>query len=166
LPCTISNLPQSEVNRTNGSRQATSRPGKRPAILAGLRVLVVDDLEDAREAFSVMLQSCRAQVETAVSAAGGLAALARFKPDIVLCDVAMPEEDGLSFIRKVRKLKPGDGGMSPAIAVTAHASHADVRAAKDAGFDTHIAKPVDAVKLSRLILKLSGRRKKAALIAG
>jgi CheY-like chemotaxis protein len=72
----------------------------------------------------------------------------------------MPEEDGLSFIRKVRKLETGNGGKTKAIAVTAYAGGADVRQALDAGFDAHIAKPVDVVELSHLIVKLArGRRK-------
>ena len=79
------------------------RKSAQPADLSGLRVLVIDDQEDAREAFSAMLQSSRAQVETAPSAVTGLAALARFKPDIALCDIAMPEEDGpVSFARSDR----------------------------------------------------------------
>jgi CheY-like chemotaxis protein len=125
-----------------------------------MRLLVIDDLEDARDALSAMLQSCRAQVETAVSAAEGLAALDRFKPDVVLCDIAMPEADGLSFIRNVRKLESGKSRKTPAIAVTAYAGAKDVGQALDAGFDSHIAKPVDVVKLSRLIAGLAGRVKK------
>jgi CheY-like chemotaxis protein len=128
--------------------------------LRGLRVLIIDDLEDAREAFSVMLQSSGAQVETAGSAATGLAALTRFKPDVLLCDIAMPGEDGFSFIRKARALKPNQGGKTPAIALTAFAGRENSRQALGAGFDTHLPKPVDALDLSRLIAKLAGRSEK------
>jgi CheY-like chemotaxis protein len=144
---------------TSRRRKATVDDEGRPADLSGLRVLVVDDQEDAREAFSAMLQFSLAHVETAPSAAAGLAALARFKPDITLCDIAMPEEDGLSFIRKVRKLAVNKGGKTPAVALTAYAAPADARKALDAGFDAHLAKPVDVVELSHLITKLAGRRK-------
>jgi len=158
LPCSGSHLLQVDVSKTSRSRVATTpQAGERLSNLSGLRVLIIDDLEDAREAFSAILQSSQAQVETAASTEGGLEALARFKPDIALCDIAMPEEDGFSFIRKVRKLEPQKGGKTQVIAVTAYASALDVRKALDAGFDAHIAKPVDAVELSRLIAKLAGR---------
>jgi CheY-like chemotaxis protein len=75
----------------------------------------------------------------------------------------MPEEDGLSFIRKVRNLSAGEGGKTPAIAVTAYASTTDVSKAIDAGFNAHLAKPVDAIELSRLIAKLASRQKKRSL---
>ncbi len=153
------------VRLAQGSRKPRARvsadgAGKRPASLTGLRVLVIDDLEDARDAFSAILQSSRAEVETAASAAAGLAALSRFKPHLTLCDIAMPEEDGLSFIRKVRSLEPLKGGKTPAIAVTAYANTTDVHKALAAGFDAHLAKPVDAAELSHLIAKLAGRGKK------
>jgi len=157
LPCVI--------RPTHGSRkprphEAAHEAGKRPASLTGLRVLVIDDLEDARDAFSAILQSSRAEVETAGSAAAGLAALSRFKPDLTLCDIAMPEEDGLSFIRKVRGLEPLKGGKTPSIAVTAYANTTDVHKALAAGFDAYLAKPVDAAELSHLIAKLARRGKK------
>ena len=160
LPRAGKGLSPGAGGKTSRRREATVDGGVRPPDLSGLRVLVIDDQEDAREAFSAMLQSSRAQVETAPSAATGLAALARFKPDITLCDIAMPEADGLSFIRKVRKLGPNKGGKTPTIALTAYAGAADVRKSLDAGFDAHLAKPVDAVALSRLITKLAGRGKR------
>jgi CheY-like chemotaxis protein len=128
--------------------------------LGGLRILAIDDLQDAREALSAMLQSCGAQAETAENVTVGLAALARFKPNVVLCDIAMPGEDGLSFIRKVRALKPGKGGKTPAIALTAFVGAEATRQSLEAGFDAHLAKPVDVADLSRLIAKLAGRLKK------
>jgi two-component system, chemotaxis family, CheB/CheR fusion protein len=155
LPCMIRS---SQNNRTHGSHEGDAAQG-RPASLKGLKVLVIDDLEDARDAFSAILQSSSAQVETAPSAAKGLAALIRFKPDLTLCDMAMPSEDGMSFIRKLRGLNPGKGGKTPAIAVTAYANTADVSKALDAGFDAHLSKPVDAVELSHLIAKLVRRAK-------
>jgi PAS domain S-box-containing protein len=160
LPSAETLLRGSDSSKTSQRREATVAGGARPADLSALRVLIIDDQEDAREAFSEMLQSSLAQVETASSTATGLAALARFKPDVTLCDIAMPEEDGLSFIRKLRKLGPVKGGKTPAIAVTAYAAAADVGKALDAGFDAHLAKPVDVVELSRLIKKLAGHGKK------
>jgi CheY-like chemotaxis protein len=127
--------------------------------LSGLRVLVIDDLAEAREVFSAMLQSWGAQVDTASTAASGLAALGRFKPDVVLCDIAMPGENGFSFIRRVRALEPSQGGKTVVVALTAFAGAEDAQRSLDAGFDAHLAKPVDATDLSRLIAKLAGRVK-------
>jgi two-component system, chemotaxis family, CheB/CheR fusion protein len=156
LPCAETLFLNGDSRKTSQSVVATL-PDERLSNLSGLRVLVIDDQEDAREAFSALLQSSHARVETAASAQAGLAALPRFKPAVALCDIAMPEEDGFSFIHKVRKLDPGKGGKTPTIAVTAYASAADVRKALDAGFDAHVAKPADAIELSRLIAKLARR---------
>jgi two-component system, chemotaxis family, CheB/CheR fusion protein len=156
LPCTRTR--PAEVTRGVVGRQTSA--GNKPAKLTGIRVLIIDDLDETRRAFSVMLQSCGALTKTAASAKAGLAALAQFKPNLVLCDIAMPREDGLSFIRKVRELKPGRGRKVLAVAVTAYAGTDNVRQALDAGFDAHLAKPVGVVDLSRVIKKLTGRRKK------
>ena len=147
---------------THGIRVNQKRGKKtdKPAKLTGIRVLVIDDLEQTRKAFSVMLRSCGALTRTAATAKAGLAALQQFKPDLVLCDIAMPREDGFSFIRKVRALKPGRGGKVRAVALTAYAGVENVRQALDAGFDAHLAKPVDVVDLSRVISKLAGRLKR------
>ena len=120
-----------------------------------VRVLVIDDDEETRDGFAVMLQSLGARVQTTASAAEGFKALAEFKPDVLLCDIAMPEEDGYSFIRKIRKLKPRQGGKTPAIAVTAYAAAEDVTRALEAQFNMHIAKPVDIVSLSHAIANLA-----------
>jgi len=108
----------------------------------------------------MMLQSFGARVETAATADAGLATLVKFKPDIVLCDIAMPGEDGFSFIRKVRELKPNQGGKVTAVALTAYAGPENVQRSLEAGFDAHLAKPVDAVDLSRFVARLAGRLKK------
>jgi two-component system CheB/CheR fusion protein len=134
--------------------------GNKPVKLTGIRVLVIDDMEETRRAFSTMLASYGALAKTAATAKAGMKALAQFKPDLVLCDIAMPREDGLSFIRKVRALKPGKGGKVPAVAVTAYAGSENARQALDAGFDAHLAKPVDVIDLSRVITRLTGQRKK------
>ena len=135
--------------------RVTARKTAKPAYLAGLRVLVIDDLEDTRAAFSVMLESFGAQVQTAGSAEQGLALLDMFNPDVILCDIAMPGEDGFSFIKKVRALKPNQGGQTPSVALTAFAGAEHVRTSLESGFDAHLAKPVDAADLSRLIAKLA-----------
>jgi CheY-like chemotaxis protein len=117
--------------------------------------LVVDDDTETRDGFAVMLQSLGANVQTAASAVEGFEALAEFKPDVLLCDVAMPGEDGYSLTRRIRKLEPHQGGKTPAIALTAYAGAEDVRRAREAQFDMHIAKPADMVSLSYAIANLA-----------
>jgi CheY-like chemotaxis protein len=117
-------------------------------------MLIVDDVEETRDGFGTFFQSIGAQVRTAASAAQGFASLAKFKPDILLCDIAMPVEDGYGLIGRIRALKPDKGGKIPAIAVTAYAAAEDVERALAAKYDMHVAKPVDLVKLSHVVAEL------------
>jgi CheY-like chemotaxis protein len=128
-----------------------------PVELTGLRVLIVDDDEDARDALSALLESLGAQVQTAESAQKGLTALTGDHTDVVLCDLGMPGEDGFSMIRQVRALEPGHGGNMPVVALTAYADRANIQRCLEAGFNAHLAKPMDAMDLARLIAGLVGR---------
>jgi CheY-like chemotaxis protein len=132
-----------------------------PAELNGFRILIIDDQADAREALSTLLESLGAQVQSAENAQQGLAALARYQPDVVLCDIAMPGEDGFSLIRKVRALERRQSGKVPMVAVTAYAERENIQRCLDAGFDAHLAKPMDVVDLAGLIAELGRRRKPA-----
>jgi len=158
LPCPGAGLPQEVVARA-GDPQGTAGDIEEPSDLNGLHVLVIDDQEDMREALSVMLESLGAQVQSAGSAQTGLAAVASDHPDVVLCDLAMPGEDGFSVIRKVRALGPDQGGTVPVVALTAYAEREIVRRCLDAGFDAHLPKPMDAADLARLVVELAGRPK-------
>ncbi len=122
-------------------------PLDRPREIEGLRVLVVDDEPDARELIRTLLESCNIQVTTAGSAAEAMDVVKRSSLDVVLSDVAMPEEDGLSFIRRVRSLSREEGGRTPAVALTAYARLEDRTRALRAGFNAHVAKPVDPNEL-------------------
>ncbi len=115
--------------------------------ISGVRVLLVDDSDDTRASFAAMLEELGATVCAVPSAEAALAAMEDFRPQAILSDIAMPGEDGYSFIRKVRRLPPERGGTVPAAALTALAGDDDKRRAKDAGFQMHVAKPVDAVRL-------------------
>ena len=84
----------------------------------------------------------------------GLQVFLEFKPDILLSDISMPEEDGYSFIRKIRALNPAQGGNVPAIALTAYAGAEDIRSVLDAGFNSHVAKPVEKISLTHAIVKV------------
>jgi two-component system, chemotaxis family, CheB/CheR fusion protein len=112
-----------------------------------IRVLLIEDEEDVREAFSTMLEQLGAVVRAVSSAADGLAAIDAFGPEVVLCDIAMPGEDGYSFIRKMRERAK----WIPAAALTALASDEDRARAIEAGFQMHIAKPVDTERLAAAV---------------
>ncbi|HVW29245.1 MAG TPA: CheR family methyltransferase [Polyangiaceae bacterium] len=123
--------------------------------IEGLRVLLVEDDDDTREAYSAMLSELGAEVRAAPSAAAGLDELQRFRPQVIVSDIAMPGEDGFSFIQKVRRLDPDRGGRVPAAALTALASDEDRQRAMRAGFQLHVAKPVDAARLAAVVSMLA-----------
>jgi two-component system, chemotaxis family, CheB/CheR fusion protein len=126
--------------------------------LTGIRVLIIDDVADARDALSAILESLGARAQAVESAAEGLNALGSFKPDVVLCDIGLPVEDGFSFIRRLRALAPREGGTTPTAALSAYAGAEHTERSLEAGFDLHVAKPVDAVDLSRAVVQLASRR--------
>jgi PAS domain S-box-containing protein len=136
-----------------GGRRAQEDP-EAPASsvsIAGLRVLVVDDEPDARELLAAVLEANGAITEVAASASEAVAAVDRFEPDVVLSDIGMPGEDGLSFMRRLRAL----GATMPAIALSAYASADDSKRALLAGFQAHLAKPVDTNALTTVLAGLA-----------
>jgi CheY-like chemotaxis protein len=110
--------------------------------LAGARVLVVDDKRDTLEILEMLIQSHGAETQSATSAAEGLARISRFHPDVLVCDLAMPGDDGHAFIRKVRSLPADRGGAVSALALSAHVYREDRERALAAGFDAFLPKPV------------------------
>jgi two-component system CheB/CheR fusion protein len=156
LPCNPSILRPEKTTRKTESSQPNEVRNK-PANLNGLRMLIVDDVKETRDGFEAFFQSIGARVRTAASAAQGFNSLAKFKPDVLLCDIAMPGEDGYSLIRRIRALKKDQGGKIPAIAVTAYAAAEDVHRALAAKYNRHVAKPVDLVKLSHVIVTMVSR---------
>ncbi|HKS08938.1 MAG TPA: ATP-binding protein [Pyrinomonadaceae bacterium] len=125
--------------------------------LDGLRVLLVDDERETREIISTVVERTGAQVKTCTSAREALSALVEWRPDVILSDIAMPDEDGYSFIGRVRSLGDNDGGNTPAAALTAYARDEDRKQALAAGYQMHIAKPIAAGQLVTMIAKLAGR---------
>jgi signal transduction histidine kinase/ActR/RegA family two-component response regulator len=134
-----------------------------PALLRNLRVLVVDDEEDARLLLQTALRQYGAEVSTASSVAEALAAIDRTAPAVILSDIGMPHEDGYAFMRRLRARPVSQGGAIPAVAVTAYASESDRSAAHAAGYETHISKPFDPAEIARLVARLAstapGRRR-------
>ena len=122
--------------------------------LAGLHLLLVDDEPDVRDAISLLLKLHGAEVRVAGSVREALSILPEYKPDVLLSDIAMPIEDGYGLIQKIRKIDSASGGNIPAIALTAYASIEDIRKAKEAGFNAHIAKPINVDELTKTIRKL------------
>jgi PAS domain S-box-containing protein len=125
------------------------------ASLAGLRVLAVDDEADTLELLKMLLERCSVEVITALSARDALAALEATRPDVLIADIGMPEEDGYQLIHKVRALGSERGGNTPAIALTAYAGEADRRRVLASGYQTHMAKPIDPAKLLRAVAGLA-----------
>ena len=128
-----------------------------PSELEGLHVLVVDDDVDARELVQAALEGGGAVVTLAASGAEALAAISVRKPDVIVSDIGMPDEDGYAFIRKLRELPREVGGRIPAVALTAYARAEDRRKALVAGFHNHAAKPVEPQELLIVIANLAGR---------
>ncbi len=122
--------------------------------LSGIRVLVVDDEADARDLLELVLQQAGAEVRNASSASAGLALLDTFTPHVIVSDVAMPEEDGYAFMRRVRAM-PGPRARIPSIALTAYTRHEDKLRALAMGFTTHLGKPVNPDDLKALVAELA-----------
>jgi signal transduction histidine kinase/CheY-like chemotaxis protein len=142
-------------------RAAPIAPGEISATevrsLDGLRVLLVDDEAEAREIISTVIGRTGAEVKTCISASEALTKVTEWRPDVILSDIAMPEEDGYSFIGKVRSLPRDKGGETPAAALSAYARDEDRAHALAAGYQMHIAKPIGASQLVTMVAKLAGR---------
>jgi CheY-like chemotaxis protein/two-component sensor histidine kinase len=136
--------------------------GEQPAWLAegpslrDLRVLVVDDDPDARELIGTILERYGADVAVVGSAEEGMMAIGKRTPHVVLTDIEMPHEDGYSLIRRIRALPPESGGRLPAAALTAYASPSDRMKVLAAGFNMHVAKPVQPAELAMIVATLAG----------
>ncbi|MCG6138280.1 MAG: ATP-binding protein [Nostoc sp. LLA-1] len=122
--------------------------------LQGVQVLVVDDDTDTRELIVFLLEQAEASVISAISASAALAALTQSLPHILVSDIGMPEMDGYMLIRQVRALPPEQGGQIPAIALTAYAGDFNEKQALAAGFQRHVAKPVEPNELINAIVTL------------
>jgi PAS domain S-box-containing protein len=123
------------------------------------RILVVEDDADTRELLKTVLEKCGAVVRTAASARQALEEIAAAPPDVLVSDIGMAGENGYELIKRVRSLNADKGGRVPAVALTAYAAPADRRRALLAGFQTHLAKPVEPDELLAVIASLSTRKK-------
>jgi CheY-like chemotaxis protein/anti-sigma regulatory factor (Ser/Thr protein kinase) len=156
LPVTLAKL-----DGVAGERVHPTAPAVVPTYigpwLAGVRVLVVDDEPDALDLATAILGAALAEVRTCQSAAEALRAFGEWRPDVLVTDIEMPVEDGLSLIRKIRALEPARGGKVPAIALTAYGRMEDRLRTLSAGFSMHVSKPVDPRELTTVVASLAGR---------
>ena len=129
----------------------------RRLVLAGVRILVVDDDDDTRDLVTRVLQKRGAEVVAAASAAEAWAAFESAPPDALLVDIAMPGEDGYSFMRRVRACTVEKGGRTPADALTARVVVEDRLESLRVGFQSHMAKPVHPEELVDVMAGLVGR---------
>ncbi|HET9227231.1 MAG TPA: response regulator [Thermoanaerobaculia bacterium] len=127
-------------------------------LLEGLHVLVLDDEPDARDLLVTAIEQCGARATAVANVPDALAAVDREVPDVLVSDIGVPGEDGYSLIRKLRARGPDRGGKVPAAALTAYARSEDRIRALSAGFQTHLAKPIDSGELVATIAALAGRR--------
>lgn len=128
--------------------------------LDGLRVLLVDDEPDTLEMLKVALAQCGVDVQISSSASEALETLQQWMPDILVSDIAMPEEDGHSLIKKIRAMEREHGGNLPAIALTAYVRVEDRRQVLSSGFQLHMPKPVEPEELLANITSLVNGNKK------
>jgi CheY-like chemotaxis protein len=125
--------------------------------LDGVRVLLVEDNPDTLEMLKFIFSERGAEVITAASVNEALEALERWRPDALVSDIAMPDRDGYDLIREVRSREPEQGGLIPAVAVTAYTRAEDRVRALAAGFQMHVAKPIDPDELIAVVASLTGQ---------
>jgi len=157
-------LPLAGERRDPARRQEREREierrGQVPTVarLEGIRVLLVEDDEDSRKLLGLMLTRQGAEVTSTASSAEALDAFGQMLPDVVVSDIGMAEVDGYELMRKVRALPAEGGGLTPAIALTGYATRKDRERALSAGYQLHLAKPVEPADLVAAIASLSSRR--------
>jgi len=129
--------------------------------LSGLTVLLVEDFDDARETASLVLERAGAKVVAVADATRALGAVQERAPDAIVCDMGLPNEDGLTFLTKVRGLD-GPAARIPAVAFTAWGQPHDRARAEEAGFQAHLLKPVEPRILVETVARVAGRRQEPA----
>lgn len=154
LPLVVVYSQEDEIKPSYRAESKSSIQDGQPT-LEGIKVLVVDDEEDARELIKLVLENSNAQVITAASAHEALEALQNEKLHVLVSDIGMPQEDGYQFIHKVRELSPDRGGKIPAVALTAYARAEDRKRALLSGYQMHVTKPVEPSELIAVVLSLT-----------
>ncbi len=151
------------VARTGKEAGDRVRPTSEDAIsskassrLEGVSVLVVDDEPDTREMLRIMIGQLGAEVRACASSDEAMRLLGEWKPDVIVSDIEMPDEDGYELMRKVRRLESNRGSRKvPAVALTAYGRTEDRARALSAGYQMHIAKPAEPAELAAVIANLA-----------
>ncbi len=143
--------PEARVQTSVGGSVSGSMPS-----LAGLRILIVDDQADSREVVSEIVGGAGAKIGTAEDVRQAIDLIGRWKPDVLISDIAMPGQDGYDLIRDLRALSSDKGGRTLAIALTAYASSQDGLKIR-AGYDMHLPKPINPIELATAIARLTNR---------
>jgi CheY-like chemotaxis protein len=125
-------------------------------MLAGMRILVVDDDSDSREVLAALLAMRGAETKSVSSVREALAVLTEWKPHVLVSDIGLPVEDGYDLIRELRAREARDGGRIPAIALTGYAAAEEGQRALSAGYQMHLGKPIEPNNLVTLIASFGG----------
>ena len=128
-----------------------------PQLLSGLNVLLVDDDSDTLTLMATALKKRQANVTAVSSANEAIRAIALKRPDVLVSDIAMPDEDGYGLIEKVRRLENGERENIPAVAITAYAKDEDRERALSSGFQIYLAKPVELTELISVVARAARR---------
>ena len=146
LPLLMGRKSGAEVN--GGNRPSRDRISEN---ISGCRILIVEDDRDSREMLRILLEGLDAETRTAANALEALTQISRFKPDVLISDLGMPDIDGYDLIRQIRSLSPENGGQTPAIALTGFVGPDEMKRVHSAGFNQHLSKPVEYEKLVNAI---------------
>ena len=155
LPLMLAVMPDTAALAAAASEPAGPQPAS-PS-LDGIRVLIVDDDLVAVDLTREILMRAGAQVWGCAGGAEALPMLQRCRPDVLISDIEMPNQDGYSLIRRIRALEPGDGGKTPAVALSAYSRPEDRIRSLLAGFNLHMSKPVEPSELITVVASLAGR---------
>jgi CheY-like chemotaxis protein/anti-sigma regulatory factor (Ser/Thr protein kinase) len=153
--------PSTNIEETNGHNLGAKQSNSDKSILSvkqselkGKRILLIDDENDTLEMLAAVLDQNGAEVKAQTNVREALEAVKEWKPDVVISDIAMPEEDGYSFIRKLRALPPEEGGTIPAIALTAYVGIKERTKVLSSGFQMYVPKPVEPLELLSTLISL------------
>jgi PAS domain S-box-containing protein len=153
LPLKQTYVPEQNIGDTQKFIPSSGRLER----LDGLKILVTDDEPDTRQLLKMMLGRCGAEVVAVENAKDALDKLKAWKPDVMICDIGMPGEDGYELMKKIRSLPPESGGEVVALALTAYVRTEDKLKALKAGYQMHLAKPVDLPELTTVVANLANK---------
>lgn len=157
LPLIVAPVNRRDLERIHPASAASISQEPSPR-LDGLSVMVVDDEPDTREMLRIMIRQLGADVRACASSEEAMRLLSDWKPDVIVSDIEMPDEDGYELIRKVRRSEASSGRKpAPAVALTAYGRVEDRLRALSAGYQMHISKPAEPAELAAVIASLASR---------